>query len=146
MPGKPVGKRRNSSPKKSIHSIPEGEVDILKVLVRSTLAGNRSDGQRPTEASFGNIRVDFARHELFRKGKQVEANAREFQLLKYFLQHEGELISRDQLLSEVWGFEQTPQTRSVDNYILSLRKKIEEDSAHPRHILTFRGAGYKFIR
>jgi DNA-binding response OmpR family regulator len=67
-------------------------------------------------------------------------------LLKYFLQHEGEVVSRDQLLTDVWGFEKTPSTRSVDNYILSLRKKIEDDAAHPRHILTFRGAGYKFIR
>ncbi len=146
MRAKPIKKHRPSSPGKKIAPIAKGEIDVLKVLVKSALSNDRSDGRSISETSFGNIRVDFIRHELFKKGKPLEANAREFQLLRYFLQHEGELISRDQLLSEVWGFEQTPHTRSVDNYILSLRKKIEEDSANPKHILTFRGAGYKFIR
>ncbi len=146
MSGKQKSKRKAPSSGKSIPSIAEGEIDVLKFLVKSTLANNRADGKQIAEASFGEIRVDFTRHELLRKGKQLEANAREFQLLKYFLQHEGEVVSRDQLLTDVWGFEEAPNTRSVDNYILGLRKKIEENPAHPKHLLTFRGAGYKFIR
>jgi two-component system alkaline phosphatase synthesis response regulator PhoP len=126
--------------------IAEGEIDVLRFMVRSTLGRDAQKRKTFTEVSFGDVRIDFVRHELFRNGKQLEANAREFQLLKYFLQHEGEVVSRDQLLTDVWGFEKTPNTRSVDNYILSLRKKIEDDAAHPRHILTFRGAGYKFVR
>ncbi len=144
---RPRHKNRKPAPTdKNNLPLADGEIDILKVLVKSTLAGDTKTGGRLHEASFGDIRVDFVRYELFRKGGQIKANSREFQLLKYFLQHEGEVVSRDQLLSDVWGFEEVPDTRSVDNYILSLRKKIEEDPAHPKHLLTYRGAGYKFIR
>jgi DNA-binding response OmpR family regulator len=145
MSGKQRRKQRPSSSRKPTSRIAEGEIDVLKVLVKSTLAHNKPSGGNSTKVAFGNIRVDFVRHELFKHEQQLKANAREFELLKYFLEHQGEVVSRDQLLTDVWGFEETPQTRSVDNYILSLRKKIEEDPAHPRHILTFRGAGYKFI-
>ena len=126
--------------------IPEGELDVLKVLVKTTLANDKTAGENLSGAAFGNVRVDFVRHELFREGKRLRANTREFQLLKYLLAHEGEVVPRERLLKDVWGFDETPETRSVDNYILSLRKKIEDDAAHPRHILTFRGAGYKFTR
>jgi two-component system alkaline phosphatase synthesis response regulator PhoP len=136
---------RKSITRKTDPSFAKGEIDVLRVLVKSTLAKDGRE-EKLTEASFGSIRVDFARHELFRKGKQLKANSREFHLLKYFLQHEGEVVSRHQLLTDVWGFKEVPSTRSVDNYILSLRKKIEDDAAHPKHILTFRGAGYKFLR
>jgi two-component system alkaline phosphatase synthesis response regulator PhoP len=115
-------------------------------LVRSTLARNAQNRATITTVSFGTVSIDFVRHELLKNGKLLETNAREFALLKYFLQHEGEVVSRDQLLTDVWGFDKSPHTRSVDNYILSLRKKIEEDVSHPKHILTFRGAGYKFVR
>ena len=145
----PAKKLKSSKPPirlKSPFPIAEGEIDVLRFMVRSTLGRDAQKRKTFTEVSFGDVRIDFVRHELFRNGKQLEANAREFQLLKYFLQHEGEVVSRDQLLTDVWGFEKTPNTRSVDNYILSLRKKIEDDAAHPRHILTFRGAGYKFVR
>jgi len=145
----PIKKLKPSKPpirRKSLPPIAEGEIDVLRFMVRSTLGRDAQKRKTFTEVSFSDVRIDFVRHELFKNGKQLEANAREFQLLKYFLQHEGEVVSRDQLLTDVWGFEKTPNTRSVDNYILSLRKKIEDDAAHPRHILTFRGAGYKFVR
>jgi DNA-binding response OmpR family regulator len=146
MPSKKRKSRPTSIPHRSSPPIADGEIDVLKIMVKSTLARDSQRRKTFTEASFGDVRIDFVRHELFKNGKQLEANAREFQLLKYFLQHEGEVVSRDQLLADVWGFENTPATRSVDNYILSLRKKIEDDAARPRHILTFRGAGYKFLR
>jgi len=146
MPGKRSVKRRAVSPRQANPPIPEGEIEVLKVLVKSTLSNSPTGGVPPSGASFGDIRVDFIRHELFKGGKRLSANAREFQLLRYFLAHEGEVVPRQRLLKDVWGFEHAPETRSVDNYILSLRKKIEDDAAHPRHILTFRGAGYKFVR
>lgn len=146
MPAKKRKSRKPPVPRKSPPPIAEGEIDVLKFMVRSTLTRDLQKRKTLTEVSFGDVRIDFVRHELFKNGIQLEANAREFQLLRYFLQHEGELVSRDQLLADVWGFENIPNTRSVDNYILSLRKKIEDDSAQPRHILTFRGAGYKFLR
>jgi len=65
--------------------------------------------------------------------------------MKYFIQHEGEVIHRHELLNEVWGYNVTPTTRTVDNYILDLRKKLEEDPAKPKHILSVRGVGYKFV-
>ncbi|HTP12780.1 MAG TPA: response regulator transcription factor [Bacteroidota bacterium] len=145
----PRKQRKNTRPvigRRPLRQIPEGELDVLKVLVKTTLASDRISGDSLPGASFGNVRVDFVRHELFKEGKRLRANAREFQLLKYFLAHEGEVVARERLLKDVWGFSETPETRSVDNYILSLRKKIEDDAAHPRHILTFRGAGYKFTR
>jgi DNA-binding response OmpR family regulator len=70
---------------------------------------------------------------------------REFEVLKYFWRHQNETISRDKLLEEVWGYDEYPTTRTVDNFILKLRQKIEDDTAHPRHILTVHGIGYKFV-
>ena len=72
-------------------------------------------------------------------------SSREFQLLKYFIEHEGEVISRARLLDDVWGFEATPTTRTVDNFILSLRKKIETNPSSPIHLLTVHTSGYKFV-
>jgi len=138
-------KERRTSRQNPAPAVVEGEIDVLKVLVKSTLAKNQTDKVNLTEASFGAVRVDFSRHELYKNGKQLRTNAREFQLLKYFLRHEGKVVSRQELLTDVWGFKEIPDTRSVDNYILSLRKKIEEDPSKPRHLLTFRGAGYKFV-
>jgi DNA-binding response OmpR family regulator len=144
MKKKPRGRHQFSSPGKT-RGLAKGEIDVLRVLVKSTLANDHAGERGASSFAFGNIRVDFVRHELFKHEQQLKANAREFELLKYFLEHQGEVISRDQLLTDVWGFEETPHTRSVDNYILNLRKKIESDPAHPRHIITFRGAGYKFV-
>jgi two-component system alkaline phosphatase synthesis response regulator PhoP len=146
MKGKQKTKGRISRGGKKTPRFAESEIDVLKVLVKSTLAKDTPDKEEPSEFSFGSVSVNFVRHELSKNGIRLNANAREFELLRYFLAHEGEVIPRDRLLREVWGFKETPETRSVDNYILSLRKKIEDDAAHPAHILTFRGAGYKFIR
>ena len=65
--------------------------------------------------------------------------------MKYFLEHKGETVSRGELLDEVWGYEASPTTRTVDNHILKLRQKIEDDPAHPKFILTVHGIGYKFV-
>ncbi len=138
--------RRVSRSSKKVAPIADGEIDVLKFLVKSTLADERNSKGGFTTAVFGDVRVDFTRHEWYRKGKQLRANAREYELMKYFLQHDGEVVSKEQILREVWGFDEVPDTRSVDNYILALRKKIEENPARPRHLLTFRGAGYKFNR
>lgn len=96
------------------------------------------------EASFGDVYVDFKKQEATRGKKKIDLTAKEFQLLKYFVERAGEVISRDQLLDNVWGYDALPTTRTVDNYILSLRKKIEKDPASPKHLLTVYTAGYKF--
>ena len=74
----------------------------------------------------------------------VRLSATEYRILHYFIDHESEVISRDKFLDEVWGYDSYPTTRTVDNYILSLRKKIEDDPANPKHLLTVHKVGYKF--
>lgn len=98
------------------------------------------------EIAFGDIYVDFKKQEAKKGKKNLKMSAKEFQLLKYFAEREGTVISRDELLTDVWGYDATPTTRTVDNYILSLRKKIEVDSSKPKHLLTVHTVGYKFQR
>jgi two-component system alkaline phosphatase synthesis response regulator PhoP len=88
--------------------------------------------------------VDFKRREVYKGGALQELTNREFRLLEYMLQHPGELLTRDRLLSDIWGYDAFPTTRTVDNHILRLRKHIEPDPDNPRYIRTIRGAGYLF--
>ncbi len=98
------------------------------------------------EYAFGSVVVDFRKHETTRKGKAVKLSVREYAVLKFLILHEGEVVTRDMLLNEVWGYETFPTTRTVDNYILALRKKLEGETAIPRHLLTVHTAGYKFVK
>jgi two-component system alkaline phosphatase synthesis response regulator PhoP len=93
---------------------------------------------------FGDIRVDFRQHEVRKAGNLVDFSAREFRLLEFFIEHRGEVISRDQLLDGVWGYENMPFTRTVDMHIAKLRKKIEDDPHDPQHLVTVHRVGYKF--
>jgi DNA-binding response OmpR family regulator len=97
------------------------------------------------ECTFGDVYVDFRRQEARKDSKALDLTAKEYELLKYFVQREGQVITRAQLLDDVWGYEATPTTRTVDNYILSLRKKIEADPSVPAHLITVHTAGYKFV-
>jgi DNA-binding response OmpR family regulator len=74
----------------------------------------------------------------------LQLSAKKFEILKYFIAHEGEAVHRHDLLNKVWGFEAMPTTRTVDNFILDLRKKLEDDPAHPEYIESVRGIGYRF--
>jgi len=98
----------------------------------------------PPKYSFGNVVVDFKRHEVYKDGQLQTLTNREFRLLEYFIQHPGELLTRDRLLDEIWGYDSYPNTRTVDNHILRLRKHIEPDPENPRFIKTIHGAGYLF--
>jgi DNA-binding response OmpR family regulator len=94
---------------------------------------------------FGRISVDFAKMELTRGEQRVEMTAQEFKILRFFSQNPGRVISRSELLNEVWGYENYPSTRTVDNHIWKLRLKLEDDAANPAHFQTVHGAGYKFV-
>ncbi|MBL7989058.1 MAG: response regulator transcription factor [Chlorobi bacterium] len=95
---------------------------------------------------FGNVLVDFKGHEL-RHGAAVHKLAgKEYDVLKYLIAHEGEVVTREMLLNQVWGYERFPTTRTVDNFILTLRKKIEANPSQPEHLLTIHTAGYKFVK
>jgi DNA-binding response OmpR family regulator len=94
--------------------------------------------------AFSDVHIDFTSMEANRADKSLTLTAQEFKLLKFFARSPGRVISREELLNEVWGYENYPTTRTVDNHILRLRQKLEPDPANPRYFLTIHGAGYKF--
>lgn len=98
----------------------------------------------PETYSIGETDIDFIRFKIIRKGKEYDLTSLETDILKYFVIHRGEVVSRDDLLNKIWGYEKYPTTRTIDNHILKLRKKIEDDPSHPRHIISVYGGGYRF--
>lgn len=95
--------------------------------------------------SFGDARIDFTSMEATRAGKAVPLTSQEFKLLKYLAASAGKVVSREELLNEVWGYQHYPSTRTVDNHVLRLRQKLEPDPTEPRFIMTMHNAGYKFV-
>jgi DNA-binding response OmpR family regulator len=93
---------------------------------------------------FGPVRVDFSRGEVYRNGKAISLAAKELQLLRYLIDHRGEVLSRERLLRVVWRLQPFITPRTVDTHIAWLRQKLEENPQSPRHILTARGEGYRF--
>ncbi len=122
-------------------SIRELIARVKAVLRRQTVVLNEI-----VEFQFGDVYLDFRKQEARKGKKNIELSVKEFELMKYFIQREGQVITRDQLLDDVWGYDATPTTRTVDNYILSLRKKLETNPASPKHLLTVHTAGYKFVK
>jgi two-component system, OmpR family, alkaline phosphatase synthesis response regulator PhoP len=96
--------------------------------------------------AFDGISVDFTKMEVARNGEPVVLTAQEFKTLKFMVQNAERVITRDELLNEVWGYQNYPSTRTVDNHILKLRQKLERDPANPTHFRTVHGMGYKFVR
>jgi len=94
---------------------------------------------------FGEVFADFSSMEVRRSGENVALTTMEFKLLRFLVQNAGRVLSRDEMLNEVWGYENYPCTRTVDNHILRLRQKLELDPAHPIHFHTVHGVGYKFV-
>ena len=115
----------------------------LEALLRRTL-GIAGSGISETY-DFGSVRVDLRSTEVLKEGQPVELSAREFQLLRYFIAHPGRVISRDELLEEVWRYESSIFTRTVDVHVSQLRKKLDSDPKKPKHFITVRGMGYRFI-
>jgi DNA-binding response OmpR family regulator len=96
--------------------------------------------------SFNDIELNFRTYEAKKAGKTLEISPREFETLRFLVIHEGEIVTRDQLLDQVWGYNAFPLTRTVDNHIAKLRHKLEASPAHPQHILTIHRVGYKFVK
>jgi DNA-binding winged helix-turn-helix (wHTH) protein len=111
----------------------------------------RADGARSTSVEanqvfrFGQVGVDFGGMNVTRAGRLVALTSMEFKMLRFLIQRPGQVISRDELLNEVWGYDNYPNTRTVDNHILRLRQKLEQDPGDPVHFLTVHSAGYKFV-
>jgi two-component system alkaline phosphatase synthesis response regulator PhoP len=118
----------------------------LRELLARVRAVLRRPGprQKAEELAFGEARVRLRGRQAFRDGHEVILTRKEFDLLVYLLTHRGEVITRERLLDEVWGYERFPTTRTVDTHILHLRRKFEADPDHPAFILTVHGQGYKF--
>jgi DNA-binding response OmpR family regulator len=95
---------------------------------------------------FDDVKVNFKNMETTKGDKQVKMSLKEYELLKFFIRHIDEVVTRNTLLDEVWGYDVFPTTRTVDNYIMMLRKKIEANPAIPKHIQTIHSAGYKFVK
>ena len=104
----------------------------------------RTAAQATDQFRFGDIVIDTRRTEVTRDGALVELSALEFKLLRYFVEHAGATLSRDELLNEVWGYDAMPSTRTVDVHVAWLRQKLEENPRRPQYILTVHGLGYKF--
>ena len=122
--------------------------ESLELLARlEALLRRRPNGPSPGGDlfRFGDIVVDFRKMEVMRGGSAVDLSAREFKLLKHFIEHRGETLSRDALLADVWGYGEMPLTRTVDVHVAGLRQKLERNPKSPEYILTMHGLGYKFV-
>jgi DNA-binding response OmpR family regulator len=95
--------------------------------------------------TFGDVELNFRKYTARKGGQALELSAREFEILRYLIRRRGEIVTRDQLLDEVWGYDSTPVTRTVDNHIAKLRQKIERDPSEPQHIITVHRLGYRFV-
>jgi len=135
------------APRKSTVAEPAAESSDATELLG--VFGKAIERLKSTDAesmfAFGDVTVDFSAMEALRKGELVVLTSKEFKTLKYLTQNARRVISREELLNEVWGYKNYPSTRTVDNHILKLRQKLERDPSRPAHFRTVHGAGYKFL-
>ena len=122
--------------------------EVLELLARIEALLRRSPQKNQNSQNetynFGSISIDFRRAEVRKDGLPVELSALEFKLLQHLIEHRGKMLSRDELLDEVWGYDATPTTRTVDVHIAWLRQKLEPNPRRPQYIITVHGLGYKF--
>ncbi len=121
--------------------------DLLELAARIEVQLRRAgpESAAPTEYKFGDITIDFRKAVVTRAGRELDVSAREFLLLKYFVENREATLSREKLLNDVWGYQTTPNTRTVDVHVAWLRQKIEPNPKNPQYIVTAHGLGYKFI-
>jgi two-component system alkaline phosphatase synthesis response regulator PhoP len=117
----------------------------IEALIRRGTTQAAAAGATGETYQFADIHVDFRKAEVTKSDQHLDLSAREFKLLKYFVEHRGAALSRDELLNEVWGYNAMPSTRTVDVHIAWLRQKLEDHPKHPQFILTIHGLGYKFV-
>jgi len=137
------GRTLSQIAKNNVMGAPPEAFNILEFFNRNTTLSKT----RTLDSDFvgGDVKVDFSTMEANRSGVPLIVTALEFKTLKYLIQNARRVISRDELLNEVWGYENYPSTRTVDNQVAKLRKKLERDPSRPVHLRTVHGAGYKFL-
>lgn len=121
-------------------SLPE-----LLARIRAVLRRTGPPAEAPGELRFDDVVIDFRRYEARKGDTELKMSPKEFGVLASLAARAGEVVTRDELLDEVWGYDHYPTTRTVDNHIASLRAKIEMDASHPRHLVTVHGVGYKWV-
>ena len=117
----------------------------LMARVRVLLRRSQPHTDLPDDLRFDDVEIDFRSYEARRSGQPIEMTRKEFAILRYLASRAGEVVTRDELLNDVWGFESYPTSRTVDNHVAGLRAKLEKDPARPVHIRTVHGVGYKFV-
>lgn len=118
---------------------------LARVEVQLRKRKRIEEKQEIGDFSFSDVKLNFKKMMVAKAGEEVTLSAKEFQLLRFLVENEGSILTRDHLLNEVWGYDALPSTRTVDVHIAWLRQKLEEDSRYPKHILTVHGFGYKFV-
>jgi DNA-binding response OmpR family regulator len=113
----------------------------IEAVLRRAARGDQPAGTY----QFGDVSLDFGKYEATKNGAQLDLSAREFRILKFLIEHRGQVISRDQLLDGVWSTDSSPTPRTVDTHIAQVRQKIETTPNNPRHLITVHGIGYKFV-
>jgi DNA-binding response OmpR family regulator len=116
----------------------------VRALLRRSQPGPEGAPDLPDELRFGDVEIDFRSYEARRNGQPVEMTRKEFAVLRFLAARAGQVVTRDDLLNGVWGFESYPSTRTVDNHVAGLRAKLERDAPEPVHIRTVHSVGYKF--
>jgi DNA-binding response OmpR family regulator len=117
----------------------------VRALLRRSQPGANGNPVLPDDLHFGGMDIDFRSYEARRNGEPVEMTRKEFAILRFLASRAGDVVTRDDLLNEVWGYESYPSSRTVDNHVAGLRAKLERDSSQPEHIKTVHGVGYKFV-
>ena len=118
---------------------------LMELLARvaSVLRRAQGDAGEPVGLAFGALEIDLIGQVALKDGKRIELPSRAFAILKVFARRPGEVVSRDVLLDEAWGYEDYPNTRTVDNHLVKLRRALEDEPDKPRYLVTIHGAGYK---
>jgi DNA-binding response OmpR family regulator len=127
------------------HKSVTGFIDTNDLCSPLDAAKARRNPDATDTFEFGGVKGCFSTMEIHRNGRLVILTGKEFKTLAYLIKNPGRVISRDELLNQVWGYENYPCTRTVDNHILRLRKKLETEPAHPKHFHTVHSSGYKFL-
>jgi two-component system alkaline phosphatase synthesis response regulator PhoP len=126
---------------------PFGFMELLaraEAVLRRSTASLQPAAAPPDVYRFGDVTIDFKRHEATKAGEPIDLSPREFQLLAYFIEHKGEIVTREKLLDAVWDYNAIPFTRTVDMHIAKLRKKVEDNPGDPKYVVTVHRLGYKF--
>ncbi len=121
---------------------------LRELLARIKAVLRRKDGgvsEAPGKTKIGNIDIDFSTYDVSKKGKPIAMTPKECEILRFLWQHKNQAVSRDALLTNVWGYDESISSRTVDNFIAKLRQKVEQSPSKPRHIITIHGTGYKLL-